>query len=116
TLYFAPLAGNDITLIGGTFIDLSAPLDGTYAGMAIFQDPNAPLVNSSMTGGSTQSIDGIVYLPKTNLAFSGGSAMDVSPTMLIIYTIDFSGNTFLGNLENSVADRSPLLVSASFVE
>ncbi len=116
TLYFAPLAGNDITFNGGAIIDLTAPVDGPYAGLLIFQDPNAPAVSSNLTGGSEQRLDGIVYLPTTDLGFSGGSATAESPTMLIADLIDFSGNTFLGDLENSAAASSPLLVSASFVE
>ncbi len=116
TLYFAPLAGNDITFNGGTIIDLSAPLDGPYAGLVIFQDPNAPPVTSNLMGGSQQLLDGIVYLPTTVLGFSGGSAMTESSTMLLADKIDFSSNTFLGNPQNSAAGRSPLLVSASFVE
>ncbi len=36
--------------------------------------------------------------------------------MLIADTIKFSGSTLLGNLENIAAGRSPLLVTASFVE
>ena len=110
------LAGNDITFNGGAIIDLTAPVDGPYAGLLIFQDPNAPAVTSIHTGGSEQRLDGIVYLPTTDLGFSGGSATAESPTMLIADLIDFSGNTFLGDLDNSAAASSPLLVSASFVE
>ncbi len=118
TLYFAPHINDDIDMAGGAIGNLSAPPDGPYAGMLIFQDPNkpAPLSVTSMTGGATQILDGIVYLPKTTLNFNGGSAIEESPTMLIADTIDFSGSSFLGDPATSVAGQSALLVTASFVE
>ncbi len=115
-LYFAGLT-DDIYFNGGAIIDLSAPLDGPYAGMLIFQNLTKPtLSDSQMTGGSEQILDGIVYLPLTRLDFNGGSAIEESPTMLIVDTITFTGNAHMGNPQDSVAGLSPLLITSSFVE
>ena len=59
---------------------------------------------------------GIVYLPLTRLDFNGGSAIEESPTMLIVDTITFTGNAHMGNPQDSVAGLSPLLITSSFVE
>ena len=118
TLYFAPHINDDIDMAGGAIGNLSAPPDGPYAGMLIFQDPNkpAPLSVTNLTGGSEQILDGIVYLPRTTLNFNGGSAIEESPTMLIADTFDFQGSSFMGDPAMGAAGQNPLLITSSFVE
>jgi Flp pilus assembly protein TadG len=63
-------------------ISLTAPTSGTYAGMAIVQDPNAAQDTFNgggncqtncnfMQGGPNTNITGVVYFPQGNLSFSG---------------------------------------------
>ena len=62
-------------------VTLTAPSSGTYAGMAVIQDPAASLDTSNgggctancntVIGGPNTSITGVVYIPSGNLSFSG---------------------------------------------
>ena len=76
TLYFAPFTGNDIDFSGGAIVDLSAPLDGSYAGMLIVQDPNtrrrcptapvaAPALPVRAAAGRRFSVTGARMLPRS---------------------------------------------------
>jgi Flp pilus assembly protein TadG len=85
-----------VSISGGAVVNLSAPTSGSTAGLAFFQDKNAPTgVNNSFTGGSTQNITGAIYLPKQEVGFAGGSQGSQGCTLLIADQIDFKGNANL---------------------
>ncbi len=115
--YFAPTPGNGITINGGSSLNLVATASGPYAGIVMFQDQSSPMTVIRLTGGTQQYLDGIVYLPKGDVKYSGGlSDVYGSPTMLIVSKVDFSGNTYFGDPNLARATRAPALVSASLVE
>lgn len=107
----ATLTGNGVTLVftssngnnyakadfaGGSTIDLTAPTSGPTAGIAIFGDRN---MSSSTTfkfnGGSTQNIEGAVYVPGGSIAYAGGSSVSLGCTQLIADQVTFTGNSIL---------------------
>jgi Flp pilus assembly protein TadG len=61
---------------GSGTLDIAAPTSGTWSGMALYQDPNLTDISSNLdisaAGNSpTWDITGMVYLPHSNVTFSG---------------------------------------------
>lgn len=84
-----------VSFSGGANIDIVAPSSGTMAGIALFQDPKAPLNNAnSVGGGSNQTIEGAVYFPRGQVSYTGGSASAATCTELIAWTVKFVGNSY----------------------
>jgi len=85
---------------GGATVSITAPATGATAGLAFFQDRNAPTSGTnSLTGGNTQNIVGAIYFPNQNVTYAGGATTGGSTcTQLVAYTLKFSGNsTFNSN-------------------
>ncbi|MEE8272901.1 MAG: hypothetical protein V3R98_14410 [Alphaproteobacteria bacterium] len=119
TFYLKNTSGqsDNVIIAGGADVDLRAPTTGNYAGILFFQDPNATAgVNHNFTGGSTQTLDGILYFPTHDLSFSGGSITDNSPTMIIADTIHFTGGSQFGAYDLSTVETNPLLASATIID
>lgn len=88
-------------------INLTAPTSGTYAGMAIIQDPNAAQDTFNgggncqtncnyMQGGPNTNITGVVYFPSGNLSFSGTPNLASSGCLQILAdTLNWSGTPSL---------------------
>ncbi len=79
---------------GTSTIDIVAPSTGPTAGMAIYQDRNAPsTASNSFSGSSSQSITGALYFPSAGVTYSGSSTTSSAQcTQLIGYTLSFSGS------------------------
>jgi hypothetical protein len=87
------------------------------AGILIYHDRNSPTnVTHSLTGGAEMDLEGIIYFPVQDLKFAGGASFDVSSTMLIVDEIDISGNTSLGDFDDSAVESNTLLIEASLAE
>lgn len=108
---------NNISIAGGASVQLSAPTDGDLAGVLFYQDRNSSSsITHNLTGGSTMDLDGILYFPNNDLTFSGGAALDASSSMLIANSVTFTGNSFVGDFDNSAAASNQYLVSTSLIE
>jgi len=93
-------------LTGGA-IDQRAPADefeGEYPGMLFIQDPFVPdldttpnLPKNKLTGGSSMSLDGALYFPKTDVEFRGGASGSVNCTLIVARRVSFAGNSHLEN-------------------
>lgn len=104
-------AGADVTLSAGTTDDWG------MAGILIYHDRNSPTnVTHSLTGGATMDLEGILYFPVQDVKFAGGSSFDISSTMLIADEVDISGNTILGDFDDSAVESNTLLIQASLAE
>jgi Flp pilus assembly protein TadG len=99
-------SGNDYataSIAGGSNINITAPSSGPLAGLAFFQDRNAPQPNNgnapnSFTGGTTQNITGAVYFPSQGVTFNGGTSTGGAQcTQLVALTITFNGNADFNN-------------------
>ena len=84
---------------GGANVNITAPTSGPTAGLAFFQDRNAPSNGTdSFSGGATQDIVGAIYFPHQAVNYSGGTATGGSQcTQLIAYTMTFSGGSAFNN-------------------
>src|SRR6185437_13604240 len=87
--------GGSITINGNMGVTLTAPTTGTYRGIVIYQKRGlASPPNQKLNGGSTQDFMGSLYLPGSQVTYTGGSATSI--TALIGDTIVFSGNSIFG--------------------
>src|SRR5262249_35792305 len=65
----------NISLSGGTYVNLSAPTTGPLAGILFYQDPAVgSATGSTFSGGTTVTLTGALYFPTTSLDYSGGSS------------------------------------------
>jgi Flp pilus assembly protein TadG len=64
--------GGSISIQGGATVNLSAPTTAPYAGMLIYQD-RSDTSTASLSGGSSGSINGIIYVPNALLKLAGSS-------------------------------------------
>ena len=85
------------TINGGASVSVTAPTAGATAGLAFFQDRNAPTAGTSansFTGGGTQNIVGAIYFPNQGVTYAGGASTGgATCTQLLAYTLKFSGNS-----------------------
>ena len=105
----AELFGREITLVfmnGGTLrnanggiIDITADLDGPFAGMAIFFDPDssADVEEIKINGNQDSKIEGVIYAPDQHITFTGGANNNSDCTLVVADTVSFSGNAGFSN-------------------
>jgi uncharacterized membrane protein len=84
------IAGGGISVTGTASVDLSAPITGSYAGVAIFQG-RANAANDQATGSSTLNLHGgAFYAPSATLSLTGQPAS--ANASLIVDRLMLSGN------------------------
>jgi hypothetical protein len=107
-----------VSISGGSTVSLTAPCTGPTAGLAFFQDRNAPSSGTdSFTGGSTQNITGAIYFPDQTVTYSGGSATGGAVcTQLVANQLRFSGSSSLNNNCASVCTATIGSTSNQLVE
>jgi Flp pilus assembly protein TadG len=106
-----------ISISAGAVVDLDSPDDGPFAGILIVADRDSPTTaDINLTGGATQYLEGIVYVPNRHVKFAGGSAFATSTTLLIADTVAFVGGTDIGDFENTPVLSNPLLFTSYLVE
>ena len=85
-----------VNLQGGSTVTLTAPTTGATAGMAFFQDRNAPASGTnSFNGGTGQSITGALYFPKQTVKFGGGTTANITCIEIVARAVTFTGNATL---------------------
>jgi Flp pilus assembly protein TadG len=106
------------SIAGGSTVNITAPTSGPLAGLAFFQDRNAPQPNNgnapnSFTGGTNQNITGAIYFPNQGMTFNGGTTTGGAIcTQLVGLTITFNGNAAFNNNCKGVGVRS---IGTSFI-
>jgi len=80
-----------VAISGGSNYTHIAPSSGSTAGIAIYIDRNAPSGSNNISGGSSATITGAIYMPSQNLTYSGGSNSGTGCTQLVALTFTFSG-------------------------
>lgn len=93
---------------GGGTLNITAPTDGTWSGVAIYQDPNLNTnVDVSAAGNTpTWDISGLVYLPHSSVTLSGAvnkSSNGESCLNLVVdnITINGTGDIYANNDQQS---------------
>ena len=124
------MVGSGVTLIlmngasltnvnGGSNISISAPTSGPYKGVAIYSDPVTQPAGEDVkiNGGSSTSIEGLIYFPTQNLEFSGNTTGANACTVIVADTIKLTGNSELttSGCENSFALETPYINRGTFL-
>jgi Putative Flp pilus-assembly TadE/G-like len=105
-----------ITISGGkTVATLSAPVDSSAGGIPsvlFFQDP-ANTAKATISGGSTDSLQGALYFPSTQmLTFSGGTSTNPQDVVLDAWEVTISGGSaFLSAPGASLGGGPPITTS-----
>lgn len=90
-------SGSNIATIdmnGSANVNLTAPSTGTYAGMLMYQDRDAPTSGVNRINGSiVNNIKGSLYFPNQRVEFSGNSGNTSSCLRLVARMVTFSGNS-----------------------
>lgn len=92
TFYFTN--GGAAKINGGAQLNLSAPTSGPYSGILFFggrSDTDAHIIQ----GDATSSLTGAVYMPASEVTFSGNSTTSSGCTQVIADTIVMTGNSDL---------------------
>ncbi len=109
--------GDSISVSADSIVDLSAPWDGQNPGVLFYQDRDSPPnIQHSFTGGANMNLEGILYFPNANLKFAGGTTIDPVTTLIIADTIEFTGNTEVGDFDGSAISANPNLITVKLVE
>jgi hypothetical protein len=103
------------SIAGGADVTINAPTSGPLAGLAIFQDRNAPSSGTnSFTGGTNQNIKGAMYFPTQAVTFNGGTTTGGAIcTQIVASIITFNGNAAFNNDCKGTGVRS---VGTSFIK
>ena len=107
------LIGDDVTLVfmgdnsdyveqGQNVVNLSAPDEGPYAGIAIYRDRNAATRTFKINGGADLSIKGAVYMASTDLWILGNAGIASDCLQVVTRKIDFNGG---GSIDNKCEDN-----------
>jgi Flp pilus assembly protein TadG len=107
----ATVTGNNVTIVltsstgasyatasfgGGAISNFTALATGPTAGLAFFQDPRAPVGQSSnLANGASTTITGALYFPTQALSFSGGTSTGSACLQIVAYTITLSNGATL---------------------
>ena len=119
SFYITENSGNsdNLQIIGQSVVNLSAPWDGQNAGVLFHQDRNSPTnITHTFAGQTNINLEGILYFPNQRIKFAGGSTNDPVSSLIVADTIEFTGDTEVADLNNSVVQGNPLLTSVTLVE
>ncbi|TVP99910.1 MAG: pilus assembly protein [Roseinatronobacter sp.] len=93
TFYLAPNAR--IRLASNSTLNFAAPTTGPFAGIAFFGSRSATGVTHRMNGTSGSSLQGALYMPASEVEFSGNTKLTTGCTQVIGYKVTFTGNSDL---------------------
>lgn len=91
-----PANTGNIKITGGT-LDIKAPTEGDYAGIALFQDRLATDSGSAsqnvIQGNNGASIQGVIYMGNRSLEYTGGSDTTFACLQIVSKRVKFTGNS-----------------------
>jgi Flp pilus assembly protein TadG len=100
---------------GGAIVNITAPTTGTTAGLAFYQDRNAPNSGTdSISGGGSQNINGAIYFPSQQVTYAGNSSSTC--TQLVAWKMKFTGNATFNNTCSAYGTQSIGPSSVKIVE
>jgi hypothetical protein len=102
----------NISITGQATINLRAPRSGPYEAMLIWEDRNLPGQSPNhVDGGSDSDIEGIIYMPKSDLSYAGGSGTNAAYTAVVADTLKFTGHSEFTANYSVLASGSPMVRS-----
>lgn len=88
-------------------VNITAPTDGTYKGLAIMQDRRASTCTgncNTINGNSASFITGAIYFPNQEVWYNGTGTTTATCTMFVAKRVTFTGNSGTSNKFKSLAD------------
>ena len=83
---------------GGAQLNMTAPANGSYAGVLFYQDRRAPLLNTArINGHASGALEGALYLPRANLSMNGSSSMNTQCFQIVGRRLSFTGSMNIQN-------------------
>ncbi|MEA3035759.1 MAG: hypothetical protein QOH04_1524 [Sphingomonadales bacterium] len=89
-------AGN-FTMNSQANLKMTAPTSGTYKGLIIYRDRRASNVGIKINGGAASQFSGAIYMPSTDMEFTGNSGMNVQCLQMVGQKLIFRGTAQLNN-------------------
>lgn len=83
-------------MAGGATVSLTAPTSGQWQGILFYQD-RSDSTASTLVGGTSQSMNGVLYFPDAGLTYTGGSSTVATATTIIANTISLVGNSYISS-------------------
>ena len=95
TFYFR--SGGYFNLGSKARLNLSAPTSGPFSGILFFGSRTTAGATQTISGKSGSTLQGAIYMPASNITFTGSSSTTNGCTQVIGSTVTFSGNSSLGS-------------------
>ena len=89
-----------VDIMGGATVNLKAPTaaqDPYWRSILFFQDPRASESANNIAGGSTLELEGVLYMRRGNLDFTGNSGQHTECLLIVANRVSLSGTTQLDN-------------------
>jgi Flp pilus assembly protein TadG len=86
------LQSGGVSMAGGASVNMTAPSSGDWQGILFYQD-RADATASTLVGGTSQLMNGVLYFPAANLTFTGGSSLVATATTIVADTLTLKGNS-----------------------
>lgn len=107
------ITGDDVTLVfmgddsdfkqnGGGKLNISAPDTGPYAGIAMYRDRTADVIEFKINGGADTVIKGAIYMASGDVSVLGNAGIVSNCLQIVSRKIDFKGG---GNVDNTCPDN-----------
>lgn len=103
----------ELSLTSNTTINITAPTSGTYAGIAIMQDPDAPVTAANnIVANITATVTGALYFPTAPLNLSSNTVIQSTGGgttgcgLIVANTLTMASNSQI-NLNSSAANCDP---------
>jgi Flp pilus assembly protein TadG len=109
--------GTAMAFNGGAAIDLSAPISGPLSGILFYSDRDDIGAQHTINGTAGSTLNGAVYLPSSDLNYSGDFSGTYGCTQIVTRRVTFTGNSSL-NVDCSAAGtrRIPVGETIALVE
>jgi len=105
-------AFSPVVIDGQAMLTMKAPTNGTYTGIAFFEDRDTAVTGTNPTlnpdkivGGSNTTIDGALYFKNTQLQYSGNNSSN-GYMVIVADMVVINGNSTFGNNYSSLSSSN----------
>jgi hypothetical protein len=89
--------GGHLQLGSNAILNLLAPTSGPFSGILFFGSRTSAGATQQLGGGSASQLQGAIYMPASDVTFTGNSASTNGCTQVIGRTVTFTGSSSLGS-------------------
>jgi hypothetical protein len=92
----SPSNVSTVDIAGGAEVNLRAPTwdeNASWHNILIYQDPTADYPLNKLAGDSNFRLQGIIYMPRGSIRFTGSSGQHSRCLLLVAYRVNFTGDS-----------------------